>query len=192
MERPTIQQMKDQKDSVLNDSIQKFGGKLLGFIRKRVRNEEDAEDILQDVWYQLSNFANVADLENVGAWLYRVARNRVTDRYRKKTTDSLEDQIFQFGEAEEGGIKELLLLDDSNNPELAMFKENFWDELMEALAELPEKQREVFIWNEIEDLTLQQIADNTGEKLKTIISRKGYAVKHLRTKLNHLYEELNQ
>lgn len=192
METPTIQQMKDQKDSVVNDSIQQFGGKLLGFIRKRVRNEEDAEDILQDVWYQLSNFANVADLENVGAWLYRVARNRVTDGYRKKTTDSLEDHTFQNGEAEDGGIKELLLLDDSNNPELALFKENFWDELMEALEELPEKQRKVFIWNEIEDLTLQQIADKTGENLKTIISRKGYAVKHLRTKLNHLYEELNQ
>lgn len=192
METPTIQQMKDQKDSVLNDSIQQFSGKLLGFIRKRVRNEEDAEDILQDVWYQLSNFADVADLENVGAWLYRVARNRVTDRYRKKTTNSLEDHTFQYGEAEDGGMKELLLLDDSNNPELALFKENFWDELMEALEELPEKQREVFIWNEIEDLTLQQIADKTGEKLKTIISRKGYAVKHLRTKLNHLYEELNQ
>lgn len=192
METPTIQQMKDQKNSFVNDSMQQFGGKLLGFIRKRVRNEEDAEDILQDVWYQLSNFANVADLENVGAWLYRVARNRVTDRYRKKATDSLEDHTFQYGEAEDGGIKELLLLDDSNNPELALFKENFWDELMEALEELPEKQREVFIWNEIEDLTLQQIADKTGEKLKTIISRKGYAVKHLRTKLNHLYEELNQ
>ena len=184
--------MSNQNDSVVNDSIQQFGGKLFGFIRKRVRNEEDAQDILQDVWYQLSNFANVADLENVGAWLYRVARNRVTDSYRKKTTDSLEDYSFTTGEDEVGVFKELLLLDDTNNPELAMFKENFWDELMEALAELPEKQREVFIWNEIEDMTLQQIADKTGENIKTIISRKGYAVKHLRTKLNHLYEELNQ
>ncbi|MEH6763095.1 MAG: sigma-70 family RNA polymerase sigma factor [Aequorivita antarctica] len=183
--------MKDQKEILVNDSIQQFGGKLFGFIRKRVRNEEDAEDILQDVWYQLSNFANVADLENVGAWLYRVARNRVTDRYRKKTTDSLEDYVYENNEDENGLIKELLLLDDTNNPELELFKENFWDELMEALAELPEKQREVFIWNEIEDLTLQQIADNTGEKIKTIISRKGYAVKHLRAKLNHLYKELN-
>ncbi len=184
--------MSNQKDSVVNNSIQQYEGKLFGFIRKRVRNEEDAQDILQDVWFQLSNFANVADLENVGAWLYRVARNRVTDRYRKKTTDSLEDYVYASGDEEVGVFKELLLLDDSNNPELAMFKENFWDELMEALGELPQKQREVFIWNEIEDMTLQQIADKTGQNIKTIISRKGYAVKHLRTKLNHLYEELNQ
>jgi len=183
--------MSNPNDSVVTDSIQQFGGKLFGFIRKRVRNEEDAQDILQDVWYQLSKFANVADLENVGAWLYRVARNRVTDNYRKKRTDSLEAYAFT-NEDEVGVFKELLLLDDTNNPELPLFKENFWDELMEALAELPEKQREVFIWNEIEDMTLQQIADKTGENIKTIISRKGYAVKHLRTKLNHLYEELNQ
>jgi RNA polymerase sigma factor (sigma-70 family) len=142
--------MTDQKETLVNDSIQQFGGKLFGFIRKRVRNEEDAEDILQDVWYQLSNFANVADLENVGAWLYRVARNRVTDRYRKKTTDSLEDFGYQNDDEEVGVFKELLLLDDTNNPELALFKENFWEELMEALAELPEKQREVFILNEID------------------------------------------
>ncbi|MCB0464940.1 MAG: sigma-70 family RNA polymerase sigma factor [Aequorivita sp.] len=183
--------MSDQKDILIHDSIQQYEGKLSGFIRKRVRNEEDAEDILQDVWYQLSNFANVADLENIGAWLYRVARNRVTDRYRKKTTDSLEDFVYE-NDDEASLFKELLLLDDSNSPELALFKENFWDELMEALEELPEKQREVFIWNEIEDMTLQQIADTTGENIKTIISRKGYAVNHLRKKLNYLYEELNQ
>lgn len=183
--------MTDSKESILKDSIQQFGGKLFGFIRNRVRNEEDAEDILQDVWYQLSNFANIEDLENVGAWLFRVARNRVTDRYRKKTTDSLEDIAYQNAEDEDGGIKELLLLDDSNNPEISLFKENIWDGLMEALSELPEKQRDVFIWNEIEDITLQEIADKTGENLKTIISRKGYAVKYLRTKLNHLYKELN-
>lgn len=183
--------MTDPKEIILKDSIQQFGGKLFGFIKKRVRNEEDAEDILQDVWYQFSNFTNVEDLENIGAWLYRVARNRVTDRYRKKTTNSLEDHVFESDD-ETGFIRELLLLDDTNSPELSLFKENFWNELMAALEELPEKQREVFMWNEIEDLTLQQIADKTGEKLKTIISRKGYAIKHLRKKLNHLYQELNQ
>ncbi|WP_347372559.1 RNA polymerase sigma factor [Aequorivita sp. Q41] len=185
--------MTNQKESILKDSVHQFGTKLFGFIRKRTRNEEDAEDILQDVWYQFSNFANVEDLENIGAWLYRVARNRVTDRYRKKTTDLLEDQTSTQNDVEEDStFKELLLLDDSNSPDLRLFKENFWDALMEALTELPEKQRNTFIWNEIEDLTLQQIADKTGENLKTIISRKGYAVKHLRLKMNYLYQELNQ
>jgi RNA polymerase sigma factor (sigma-70 family) len=81
-------------------------------------------------------------------------------------------------------------LDDSNDPDLALFKDLFWKELLAALDELPENQKQVFVWNELEDLTLQEIADQTGENLKTIISRKGYAVKHLRKKLAYLYQEL--
>lgn len=185
--------MKDQKDSLIKESIRQFGTRLFGFIRTKVNTHEDAEDILQDVWYQLSNFTNIEDLENVGAWLYRVARNKVTDGYRKKKTDLLEDYTYPNNEeGEEAVFKELLLLDHTQDPELVFFKENFWDELMEALTDLPQKQRDTFIWNEIEEETLQQIADKTGENIKTIISRKGYAVKHLRAKLNYLYQELNE
>lgn len=174
----------------IKSTIQAFGKKLFGFIRGKVRSNEDAEDILQDVWYQLSSFGNLEDIENVSAWLYQVARNKVTDKYRKKTTDSLEDYAFEDSDGDLM-FKEILLLDDSNNPDLALFKETFWGELERALQELPENQREVFVLNEMEDLTLQQIADLKGENLKTIISRKGYAVKHLRNRLNYLYEELN-
>lgn len=168
-----------------------FGNRLFGFIRGKVRTDEDAEDIWQDVWYQLSSLSNLEELENISGWLYQVARNKVTDRYRKKKPDALQDLAF---EDEEGEIsfKEILLMDDSSDPELAMFKEVFWEEVMTALDELPENQRQVFVLNELEDMTLQQIADQTGENLKTIISRKGYAVKHLRKKLNYLYRELNQ
>jgi len=95
-------------------------------------------------------------------------------------------------EDEEGdfSIKEALLIDDTNNPELTLFKDLFWEELMKALDELPENQRLVFIENEMEDKTLQKIADETGENLKTIISRKGYAMKHLKKRLLPLYNEL--
>jgi len=179
-----------EETKTIKSTIQAFGKKLFGFIRGKVRSNEDAEDILQDVWYQLSSFGNLEDIENVSAWLYQVARNKVTDKYRKKTTDSLEDYAFEDTEGELT-FKEILLLDDSNNPDLALFKETFWSELEKALQELPENQREVFVLNEMEDLTLQQIADLKGENLKTIISRKGYAVKHLRNRLNYLYEELN-
>jgi RNA polymerase sigma factor (sigma-70 family) len=179
-----------QEDRTIKTTIQAFGKKLFGFIRGKVRSNEDAEDILQDVWYQLSSFGNLEDIENVSAWLYQVARNKVTDKYRKKTTDSLEDYAFEDSDGDLM-FKEILLLDDSNNPDLALFKETFWSELERALQELPENQREVFVLNEMEDLTLQQIADLKGENLKTIISRKGYAVKHLRNRLNYLYEELN-
>ena len=182
--------MTETKQISLTDTIKKFGNKLFGFVRGKVKTNEDAEDILQEVWYQLSNLTNIDAIENTSAWLYSVSRNKITDFYRKKKTDNLEDYAY---ENEEGDflIKNALLSDVSNDPELAMFKELFWDELRLALDELPENQRYVFIQNEMEDKTLQEIADESGEKLKTIISRKGYAVKHLRKKLFSLYNELN-
>ena len=148
-----------------------------------------SEDILQDVWYQYSGLDDVAEIENVSGWLYQVAKNKVIDLYRKKKTDSIEDYSFENDEGEIN-FKEILLIDDSENPELQMLKDLFWEELMNALDELPENQRQVFVLNEFEDLTLQEIADKYNENLKTIISRKGYAVKHLRKKLNYLYAEL--
>lgn len=181
--------MSEQRSTSLTSIVQQFGKKLFGFVRGKVKTTEDAEDIIQDVWYQLSNLTNVQDVENVGAWIYQVARNKVTDRYRKKTTDSLENYAYS-DEDGEFNFKDILLMDDSNNPELGHFKELFWDELMDALDELPNNQRDVFVLNELEDFTLQEIADQKGENIKTIISRKGYAVKHLRNKLNHLYNEL--
>lgn len=179
-----------QTKQKLSQTINTFGRQLFSFIKNKVQIIEDAEDILQEVWYQFSNLSNMDELENASAWLYAVSRNKITDFYRKKKTDNLEDYTY---EDEEGdfSIKDALLLDDSNNPELAMFKDMFWEELMKALDELPENQRYVFIENEIEDKTLQKIADENGENLKTIISRKGYAMKHLKKRLLPLYQELN-
>lgn len=181
--------MTDQKALSITQTFRRFGKKLFGFVRNKVQSNEDAEDILQDVWYQLSNFSNINEIENLGAWLYQVARNKVTDNYRKQKSDSLESYM-QEGEEGEWNIKDILLMDESNSPDLAYFKEVFWKELLIALDELPESQKEVFVLNEIEDLTLQEIADKKGENLKTIISRKGYAVKYLRKRLNYLYQDL--
>lgn len=178
-----------QTKNTVSQTINMMRKQLFAFIKNKVNIVEDAEDILQEVWYQFSNFSNIDELDNASAWLYAVSRNKITDFYRKKKTDNLEDYTY---ENEEGdfSIKDTLLIDDSNNPELAMFKDLFWDELIKALDELPENQRFVFIENEIEDKTLQKIADETGENLKTIISRKGYATKHLKKRLQHLYNEL--
>jgi len=178
-----------QKTSSISNTIQEFGEKLFGFVRKKVKSTEDAEDILQEVWFQLSNLSDIAELDNVSAWLYEVARNKITDKARKKSNLSIEDYGYETQDGE-FNFKEILLMDDTGNPELTFFKELFWKEFQKALEELPAGQKEVFILNEIEDMTLQQIADQKGEKLKTIISRKGYAVKHLRNKLNYLYQEL--
>jgi len=182
--------MSEHKANSITRTIKQFGENLFGFVRGRVKSTEDAEDVLQDVWYQLSKLNNIAELENVSGWLYEVARNKITDKSRMKTNLALEDYSYENDDGD-FNFKEILLLDDSNNPELTFFKEMFWKEFQTALDELPPNQKEVFLLNEMEDITLQQIADQKGENLKTIISRKGYAVKHLRNKLNYLYNELN-
>ncbi len=179
--------MQHKNRNTIVDTIGEYGKRLFGFIRGKVNSNEDAEDILQDVWYQLSNVVNVEEIQQMSGWLHQVARNKITDKYRKKSPELLDD--FSF-ENEDGGFNfKDILFADAANPETEYIREAFWQELFAALDELPEKQREVFIRNELEDATLQEIADATGENLKTIISRKGYAVKHLRQRLQNLYNE---
>lgn len=175
-------EMAGQRQNIIQ-AIADYGGRLLGFIRNRVSNDEDAEDILQDVWHQLSSQAKLDDIESISGWLYRVARNKITDNYRKHKAERLVDEtegdseIFAF------------IVDDNDTPEKAQLRKMFRETLIEALEELPEKQRNVFVWNELEDKSLQEIADAEKENIKTIISRKQYAVKHLRKRLEFLYNE---
>jgi RNA polymerase sigma factor (sigma-70 family) len=176
-----------QKKPNIIQTVTSYSKQLLGFIRQRVNTDEDAEDILQDVWFQLSSVPEIEAIEQIGSWLYRVARNRIIDKYRKQKPDSLED----YGYEDEDGefyFKDILLADDGT-PETVYMKELFWEQLGIALAELPENQRQVFVWNELEDQTFQEIADRTGENIKTLISRKRYAVRHLRERLETLYQE---
>ena len=182
--------MSTDRQFSMTQVIQSYSQKLKGFLRGKVKSNEDAEDILQEVWYQFSKLTSLDEIENISGWLFQIARNKVIDLYRKKSTSSLESEM-EFEEEGETNIKEILLMDDTNNPELSFFKETFWEALMKALDELPTKQREVFVLNELDELTLQEIADQQGENIKTIISRKGYAVKFLREKLNYLYKDLN-
>ena len=176
------------KQNSVVQAVRDYSKRLSLFIRKRVRSVEDAEDILQDVWYQLSNVVDLSQIEQLNAWLFRVARNKITDRYRRQTP---EDSLDSMGFEDDDGTWHIadILLADATTPETQYMRDLFWAELIAALDELPEAQRQVFILNELEDKTLQDIADATGENLKTIISRKGYAVKHLRKRLNVLYEE---
>jgi len=175
----------------LTSTVNAYGKRLFSFIRSKVGSVEDAEDILQDVWLQFSSLQALEDLESISGWLYRVARNKITDLYRKKKTPLLSDSVYENQDEEPSSFKEILLMDVSSNPELALFKELFWKELFIALDDLPENQKQVFVMNELGDFTLQEIALKTGENIKTIISRKGYAVKHLRNKLSYLYNELD-
>lgn len=189
MDSLSLQQMTETRSASITEVVKNYGSQLLRFINSKVAKTEDAEDILQEVWFQTSRLTNLNELENVGAWLYSVTRNKIIDSYRKKKTESLEDFVYQ-DEDGELNVKDILLADDNNNPEIAMFKDLFWEELMKALDELPEKQKRVYIQNELEDKALQEIADEEGENIKTIISRKSYAVKHLRKSLRKLYDDL--
>jgi len=181
--------MSDTPKRSISTLVADYGKRLRGFVRGRVRNEADADDVVQDVWQQLSSLSNLEDLESAGAWLFQVARNRITDLYRRKKPDALEDYSYEDEEGERQ-FRELLLLDPGDDSDLNLFKELFWEELFNALDELPEAQREAFVLNELEDMTLQEIADLSGENIKTIISRKRYAVQHLRTRLAYLYQDL--
>jgi len=167
--------------------VKEYGNRLFGFIRAKVSTTADAEDIAQEVWYQFSRVIDTEPIEQVSGWLFQVARNRITDQYRKKKEDHLEDYSY---EDEDGNfLFDDLLLSDDNTPETELFKQIFWETLMNALEELSENQRNVFVWNELDKETLQEISDRTSVNIKTLISRKRYAVQHLRKRLQTLYDE---
>jgi RNA polymerase sigma factor (sigma-70 family) len=169
--------------------ISRFGKRLLGFIRQRVSNEADAEDILQDIWYQLTTTVDTESIEQISGWLFAVARNKIIDRYRKRRPESLEPMLLDGDEPAAAGLTGILL-DDSQNPETANLKALFWKTLQSSLDELPEEQRLVFVWNELEGIPFKEIATMTGDNVNTLISRKRYAVLYLREKLLTLYNEI--
>ena len=179
--------MAEKKQNNISSVVSSYSSRLYNFIRGKVSTKVEAEDILQDVWFQLSNVLDLDSIEQVSGWLFRVARNRITDNYRKKKEQSLDALSYEDDEGNE--VSTDIFLAEFPSPEDENLKELFWEELFQALEELPEDQKNVFVWNELEDMTLQQISDKTGVNIKTLISRKRYAVQYLRTKLTALYTE---
>jgi RNA polymerase sigma factor (sigma-70 family) len=184
---PISQPMSSPSGKNIASVISRFGKRLMGFIRQRVGSQADAEDILQDVWYQLTTTVDTEPIEQISGWLFAVARNKITDRYRKKKPESLDQLLTNDGE---GPDLTGILLDNGQNPETANLRSLFWRTLREALDELPEEQKAVFVWNELGDLSFKDIAELTGENVNTLISRKRYAVLHLRERLLTLYREI--
>ena len=181
-------QMAKEPGQNIASVVKEYSQRLFGFIRSRVPTVADAEDVLQDVWYQFSKVVDTEPIEQVSAWLFRVARNRITDRYRKRRENLLDDMAY---EDEDGELSfRDILLEDDHSPETEMLREMFWEALFEALDELPAEQRDVFVWNELDGETFQAIADRTGDNLKTLISRKRYAVRKLRARLQQFRGEL--
>lgn len=179
--------MSEAKKRNITEVINTYSKRLMGFIRKRVRSEEDAEDILQDVFYQLVDYTE--PIEQLTAWLFRVTRNKITDRQRKHKPELLDDIYSGEDDAEFLSWAELFF-DESDNPETEYLRGIFWEELNNALDELPAEQRDVFVWNELDGIPFKEIAAQTGETVNTLISRKRYAVLHLRERLGYLRNEL--
>jgi RNA polymerase sigma factor (sigma-70 family) len=176
----------DQKRNI-SQVIRDYSKRLMGFIRKRVNNEADAEDILQDVFYQF--IGNTQPIEQLTAWLFTVARNKITDKRRKHKPDSLED-VFAAPDGEDTLNWTEFLFNSSDDPEKEYLRTLFWEELRVALDELPEEQKEVFILNELEDVPFKDISERTGVPVNTLLSRKRYAVLHLRERLQTLRNDL--
>ncbi len=171
----------------ITEVINAYTKRLKGFIRKRVSNEADVEDILQDVFYQF--IGNTKPIEQLTAWLFTVTRNKITDKQRKHKPELLND-LFADADDEFGLAWSDLFFEDGNNPETAYLRNLFWETLNIALDELPIAQKEVFILNEIEGVPFKTIAEQTGETINTLLSRKRYAVLHLRERLASLRDEL--
>jgi len=180
-------QMTETRKSNITEVINTYSKRLMGFIRKRVNNEADAEDILQDVFYQF--IGNTKPIEQLTAWLFTVTRNKITDKQRKHKPDLLED-IYTDADSESAFDWTDMFFDESNNPETEYLRNLFWEALHAALNELPAAQREVFILNEIEGVPFKTIAEQSGETINTLLSRKRYAVLHLRERLSILRDEL--
>jgi RNA polymerase sigma factor (sigma-70 family) len=167
--------------------------KLLGFIRSRVSSVEEAEDILQDVFFQfVSGFETIESLDRVTSWLYSVARNKIIDRYRR---DASRPQRTDFeliaGKDDDTPLTlQDILPDLDNTPESTLLREAIWDEITDALAELPADQREIFIQNEIEEKSFREISEETGVSINTLLSRKRYAILALRKRLQKFYDDV--
>jgi RNA polymerase sigma factor (sigma-70 family) len=178
-----------QQNQRISEVIQRERLRLLHFIRKRVDDDGDAEDILQDVFYELTEaYRLMKPIEQVGAWLYRVARNRIIDRFRKIRPEAGGDFPLNAGEGDSRQLEDLLPSPDAG-PEALYARSVLLEELDAALEELPEEQREVFVAHELEGRSFKQLAEDSGVSVNTLLSRKHYAVLHLRRRLQVIYDE---
>jgi RNA polymerase sigma factor (sigma-70 family) len=179
--------MTEEHKNNISQAIKAYSKRLFSFINRRVNNVSDAEDILQDVFYQFAG--NTTPIEQIAAWLFRTARNKITDNYRKKRPELLDD-IYLVDEEEDGNSWQDILYTDDPDPEKIYLQGLFWTTLNAALDELPPEQKDAFVKHELDDVSFEEMAAQTGIPVATLISRKRYAVLHLRQRLQLLKDEL--
>ena len=189
----TISPLMTQKDETIRMTFEKEKKRLFDFIRKRVPGKADAEDVLQDVFYQFAaTFSPLEPIEQITSWLFKVARNKIIDRSRKHKPESIEKYSFVNQNGNEGVENSILniFFDKNNNPEDDYARSLVWEALQEALEDLPEEQKEVFILHEIEGRDFKEISEMKNVSVNTLLSRKRYAVLYLRERLKDLYKEM--
>jgi RNA polymerase sigma factor (sigma-70 family) len=183
----TLNAMKAEQDRRIAETVTRERARLVNFIRRRVPDASEAEDILQDVFYEfVAAYRLPEPIEQVGAWLFRVARNRIIDRFRKKKEMQLPELSDQD---DEGTWLDEALPSADGGPEAAYARAVLLSELSAALAELPEEQRSVFIAHELDGCSFKELSAQSGVAVNTLLARKRYAVRHLRARLQTLYEE---
>ena len=177
------------RERQISEIVAEERSRLRNFIRRRVPDPSDAEDIVQEVFYELVE-ANrlLIPIEHVTGWLFRVARNRIIDLFRKKKPESFSDAAVEGEGSELLRIEDLLPSPDAG-PEALYFRSVLFDELELALDELPKEQRDVFVAHELEGRSFKEMAAETGVSVNTLLSRKRYAVLHLRERLQSIYDE---
>lgn len=179
-----------EQDQRISEAVSREQPRLRSFIRKRVADPGDAEDILQDVFYELVEaYRMMKPVEQVTAWLFRVARNRITDRFRKRSREALRTEPAKVADDGEELLLEELLPSPDAGPDAAYARSVLLEELDEALDELPAEQREVFVAHELMGYSFKELAEQTGVSVNTLLSRKHYAVLHLRERLQAIYDE---
>jgi RNA polymerase sigma factor (sigma-70 family) len=189
----SIEPMTEEQNNRISAAIAREQSRLRNFIRKQVVDENDAEDILQEVFYELVQaYRLMRPIEQVGAWLFRVARNRITDLFRKRRAEPLRGNTIEEAEDGEQVFLEDLLPSPHAGPEAAYAREVLLEELDAALDELREEQREVFVAHELEGRSFNDLAAATGLSVNTLLSRKHYAVLHLRRRLRAIYDEFKK
>jgi RNA polymerase sigma factor (sigma-70 family) len=187
----SINEMVYEQDQRISETIVREQARLRNFIRRRVPDRSDAEDILQDVFSELVEaYRLMQPIEQVGAWLFRVTRNRITDLFRKKKPEALQDQPVAARDGEALTLEDMLPSRDGG-PEEAYLRSVLLEEIDEALDELPEEQREVFLAHEFEGRSFKELAAETGLSVNTLLSRKHYAVIYLRRRLQGIYDEFS-
>src|SRR6184192_4062015 len=188
-EAASLEPMALEQDQRISEVVKREEPRLRSFIRRRVRDPRDAEDILQDVFYELVE-ANrlLMPIEHVTGWLFRVARNRITDLFRKKRPETFSDAAVEDEDGELPQIEDLLPSPDAG-PEALYVRNQLLDELEFALDELPDEQREVFVAHELEGRSFKELSAESGVNVNTLLSRKRYAVLHLRERLQSIHDE---